>query len=194
RRDQIRDQVADNHPRMDFWSDHPGWAAWRINAPYRWATWAALGGWCGWGASEPAYCDYGDSTYYEDGEVYTDGQQVATAEEYSQQAEALVESTPDTDPSKAEWMPLGVFAITQDGQASGATPNLYAQLAISKQGVIAGTLNNQLTGETQTLEGTADNKTQRTAWSVKGKSWPIMETSIANLTKDTAPTLVHFAD
>ena len=31
-------------------------------------------------------------------------------------------------------MPLGVFAITQDGEASGPEPTLYLQLAISKQG------------------------------------------------------------
>ncbi len=186
--------MAENHPRLDFWSDHPGWASWRINAPYRWATWAALGGWCGWGSSEPVYNDYGDTVYYQDDGVYAGDQQVATQEEYAQQATAIVESAPATDPAKAEWMPLGVFAITQDGQASGATPTLYAQLAIDKQGVIAGTLNNQLTGETQTLEGMADKKSQRAAWGVKGKNWPIMETGIANLTKDTSSALVHFAD
>ena len=30
RRDEVRNQVAANHPRLDFWSDHPGWAARRI--------------------------------------------------------------------------------------------------------------------------------------------------------------------
>jgi hypothetical protein len=39
-----------------------------------------------------------------------------------------------------------------------------------------------------------DKNTQRAAWSVVGKSWPIMETGIPNLTEDTAPALVHFAD
>ena len=39
-----------------------------------------------------------------------------------------------------------------------------------------------------------DQKTQRSAWGITGKQWPIMETGIANLTKDTAPALVHFED
>ena len=40
----------------------------------------------------------------------------------------------------------------------------------------------------------ADKATQRAAWTVVGKTRPIMETGIANLTEDTAPALVHFAD
>jgi hypothetical protein len=39
-----------------------------------------------------------------------------------------------------------------------------------------------------------DKKSQRTAWTVVDKTRPIMETGINNLTKDTVPALVHFAD
>ena len=108
----------------------------------------------------------------------------------------IVASVPEEAPAaeEAEWMPLGVFALTQDGQASGPDPTLFLQLAISKEGVIAGTLNNTATDSTQTIEGVADKKSQRCAWAVKGKSWPIMETGIANLTEDSAATLVHFED
>jgi hypothetical protein len=67
-------------------------------------------------------------------------------------------------------------------------------LAISKEGVISGTLHNSLTNTTQTIEGMADKESQRCAWNVVGKTWPIMETGIVNLTEDTAPALVHFAD
>ncbi len=91
-------------------------------------------------------------------------------------------------------MPLGVFALTQDGQKSGPEPTLFLQLAISKEGIIAGTLNNSATEKTQTIEGMADKKTQRCAWTVAGKTRPIMETGIVNLTEDTAPALVHFED
>ena len=68
------------------------------------------------------------------------------------------------------------------------------QLAISKQGVISGTLKNTLTGKTQTLEGMADKMSQRVAWSVSGQERPIMETGLSNLTQDASPALVHFAD
>ena len=39
-----------------------------------------------------------------------------------------------------------------------------------------------------------DKQSQRAAWLISGKTRPIMETGIFNLTKDTAPALVHFAD
>ncbi len=91
-------------------------------------------------------------------------------------------------------MPLGVFALTPDGQASGIEPTLYLQLAVSKDGVIAGTVHNTETEETESIEGMVDQKTQRAAWVVSGKTSPIMETGISNLTKDNAPALLHFAD
>jgi hypothetical protein len=40
----------------------------------------------------------------------------------------------------------------------------------------------------------ADKKSQRAAWTVKGQTRPIVECGISNLTQDTTPTLVHFAD
>ena len=110
------------------------------------------------------------------------------------QAETIIESAPEVAPEQAEWMPLGVFALTQDGQKSGPNPSLFLQLAISKQGVIAGTLRNTATESTQEVEGMVDKQSQRAAWNVKGKTRPIMETSVLNLTEDTAPALVHFAD
>ena len=194
RRDEVRNQVAQNHPRLDFWSDHPNWAAWRINRPYRWATWAAITGWVGAGWTDESAYAYGDNVYYSEDQVYYGDQPVATADEYTQQAETIAASAPDVKPENAEWMPLGVFALTQDGQATGADPTMFMQLAISKEGIINGTLKNEATGQTQDLEGMADKKSQRVAWTVKGQQRPILETGIANLTKDTAPALIHFAD
>ncbi len=194
RRDEIRSQVRENHPRLDFWSDHPNWAAWRINRPYRWATWGAITGWVGYGWTDPTVFSYGDNVYYQDDSVYYGDQVVASAEDYAQQAEQIASSAPEVAADKAEWMPLGVFALTPDGQASGPDPSLFLQLAISKEGIISGTLNNSATNSTQTIEGMADKATQRVAWTAAGKTRPIMETGISNLTEDTAPALVHFAD
>jgi hypothetical protein len=194
RADELRNQVADNYPRLDFWSQYPNWAAMRITRPYRWATWGAITGWVGYGASEPVSYSYGDSVYYEGDTVYQDGQPVASAEEYTQQAESIVTSAPDVASADADWLPLGVFALSPDGQSSGPPPSLFLQLAISKEGVIRGTLNNTATGKTQDIEGMVDKASQRSAWTVAGQSRPIMETGISSLTKDTAPSLVHFAD
>ena len=189
--DEIRKECNDT-PVRDFWGDHPAWGAFAITRPFRWASWGAVDGWTGYGAEQTGY-SYGENVYYEDGAVYSDGQQIATEEEYAQQAEELAASAPDSTKSM-EWMPLGVFAVTQDGQSSGAPPTIFMQLVLSKQGVLGGTLENKTSGETQVLEGMVDKASQRAAWGIAGKQRPIVETGISNLTKDTAPALVHFAD
>lgn len=94
-----------------------------------------------------------------------------------------------------EWMTLGVFAMTQDdGQSTAASPTLYLQLAVSKEGVLAGTIYNSVTDTSKPIEGMVDRKTQRAAWVTSETTSPIMETGISNLTKDEAPALLHFAD
>jgi hypothetical protein len=91
-------------------------------------------------------------------------------------------------------MPLGVFAMTQDGQPTGAEPTMFLQLAVSKQGVINGTFQNTATNSVQEVEGMVDKDTQRAAWTAKGKTRPLMEVGIVNLTKDATAALVHFPD
>ena len=196
RRNEVRDQVKENNPRLDFWSDHPNWASWRINAPYRWATWGALTGWCGYGSgyTESAYA-YGDNIYYSEDQVYYGDKPVATAEDYANQAAAIAASAPqDLDPKSSDWLPLGVFAVTEDRESTGPAPTLFLQLAVNKAGVIAGTFKNEATGEEQMVEGMIDKQSQRVAWGTQGKSWPIAETGLSNLTQDTFPALLHFAD
>ncbi len=191
RRDEVRNQFRDHHPRYDFWRDHPHAARWRWNRPYRWATWGAIAGFFPWGWGSSVSYNYGDNVYYEGDEVYYGDEAVATTEEYAEQAQDLAASAPEVDDS-ADWMTLGVFAITQDGEASGAPPTLFVQLAVNKQGIIAGTFQNTADGESKEVEGMIDQKSQRSAWALAGTSWPIMETGIANLTEDTAAALVHF--
>ena len=188
---EIHDQCNDT-PVRDFWSDNPVWGAMAITRPFRYANWGGVGGWMGYGTTEPGYYNYGEDMYYQDGAVYSGDQQVATADEYAQQAEELVASAPETAPNKMEWMPLGVFALTQDGEAAGEAPTLFLQLALSKQGVISGTFSNKTSGDLQTIEGMVDKESQRAAWGVEGKQRPIVETGIANLTKDSSPALIHF--
>jgi hypothetical protein len=118
----------------------------------------------------------------------------ASAEDYTQQAEAIATSAPSIDEEQAEWMALGVFALTQDGQSTGPDPSMFMQLAISREGVIAGTFNNSSTNTTVTIEGMIDQKSQRAAWTAEGKARPLVETGISNLTEETAPVLVHFDD
>jgi hypothetical protein len=103
-------------------------------------------------------------------------------------------SAPEATPAAEDWMPLGVFAMTSDGQPTRVDPTMFLQLAVSKQGVISGTFQNTATNAAQAIEGMVDKQTQRAAWTAVGKSRPLMETGISNLTQDTTATLVHFPD
>ena len=193
RRDEVRNQFRDNHPRYDFWRDHPHWARFRINRPYRWATWGALTGWFAWGSGQPVYSSYGDTVYYEGDTVYQDGNAVASTAEYTDQAYDLATSASEPA-ADAEWLSLGVFALTEDGESSGPAPTTFLQIAVSKDGVIAGTVTDTVTNNVQAIEGMVDQDSQRSAWVIEGEDAPIMETSIANLTKDEAPALLHLGD
>jgi hypothetical protein len=179
--------------RGEFWRDNPYWARWAWTRPYRWATWAAVTSWFPWGWSQPTPYRYGETVYYQDNSVYYGDKVIATADEYAEQAYAIAESAPEVTETD-EWMQLGVFALTQDGEASGPPPTMFVQLAVSKSGVIAGTFFDEASDKTIEIEGAVDKETQRTAWVGKGRQWPIMETGIANLTEEASPALVHFED
>ena len=151
-------------------------------------------GWLVGGVSgQPVYYDYGDTLYYEGDNVYYNDEVVATAAEYTEQAQAIVAAVPDVDPEMVEWMPLGIFALTQkEGTVEDTT--FFVQLAISKEGIIAGTLQNTATDKSVEVEGTIDRESQRAAWGVVGKDWPIMETGIYNLSENDIGALMHFDD
>jgi hypothetical protein len=175
-----------NYHGRFHWNDNTNWWAW--------ATWGSIANWLPWDWNQPIYYEYGDNVYYEGDTVYYGDQPIATADEYAQQAEAIATSIPNVTPAEDDWMPLGVFAVTPDGQPSGVDPTMFLQLTVSKQGIIAGTFQNTATGKVQSIEGMVDEQTQRAAWTAEGQSRPLMETGLGNLTKDTASALVHFAD
>jgi hypothetical protein len=71
---------------------------------------------------------------------------------------------------------------------------MFVQLAVSKQGIIAGSFTNSATSTEKSLEGMVDKQTQRAAWTEVGRTRPIMETGVSNLTQETVPALMHYAD
>jgi len=180
------------------WGNYPH-GRWHLNNHHnnwwKWASVGALTGWVagGWGA-EPAYYNYGDNSYYEAGTVYYEGEPVATAEEYAAQAQTIATSAPEVSPDDVEWLPLGVFALTQDGDSADVEPTVFLQLAVSKEGILAGTVQNTATDKMEEIEGTIDKESGRAAWVIVGKDSPIMESGIANLTQEEVPALLHFAD
>jgi hypothetical protein len=146
--------------------------------------------------ANPIYYRYGSggTVYYENNVVYVDGEEYGSAEEYYSDASSIATSVPETTTEQAEqmeWLPLGVFALTSEGVNASS---MYLQLAISKEGVIAGTFYNESTGATHPVEGMVDEETQRAVWKAADGTNPnlIMETGIYNLTEDQAEVLVHF--
>ena len=144
----------------------------------------------------PIYYRYGTggNVYYQDNSVYIDGQEYCSAEQYYEEATKIATAVPEMDDQQAEkveWMPLGVFAITAENVNASS---MYLQLAVSKEGIIAGTFYNESTGATHPVEGMVDQETQRAAWKAADGTNAnlVMETGIYNLSQDQAPVLVHF--
>jgi hypothetical protein len=202
--DNVRDRWANRTDRPfdnDWWQhhhddDHWHWHEhWHDHGANYWWTpcaWTSFGTWFPWTWTRPFYYDYGNTIVYMDGNVYYGDQKAGTAEQYAEQAETIANNVPqDVDDSKVEWMPLGVFSITEEGVAESG---IMLQLAVSKEGIIAGTYYNEPANITRPLDGTVDQKTQRAAWKfADGKnSEVVFETGIYNLTKDETKCLVHF--
>jgi hypothetical protein len=105
----------------------------------------------------------------------------------------LVDNAPQLTEQQAaavEWLPFGVFAVTPDGANS---PDVLVQLAVTKDGVLAGTAFDQHNNTSFPIEGTVDKKTQRAVWSYTNdrKERVLMETSVYNLTQASSTGLVH---
>ena len=118
------------------------------------------------------------------------GQDSGSAEDYYNQASTVASTGAEAEaPSDGDWLPLGVFALTQTGQT---TSIVTIQLAVNKQGVIRGNYTDTDTQKTQTVQGSVDKKTQRVAFTVGNNTSNVVETGLYNLTKDEAPALLHF--
>ena len=126
---------------------------------WSWATFNVAQAFLPWNWGSESYYDYGTggNVYYEGDTVHT-GTPPCPADEYADQAEQLATEVPKVEnPDAMEWLPLGVFALTQDGVAD-AVPNMFLQLAVSKEGIIAGTYQNKSTGQIESVEGMVDQK------------------------------------
>jgi hypothetical protein len=185
-----------NYFNGNWWGRHPG--AWRAAGwdtggyGYNYPTWFASYSYCGYANSEPSHYDYGSNVVYEREYVYVNGDAVATHEEYGRQAESIADKGRLTRASQDDdWLPLGVFAIIQGGQATG---NDLFQLAVNKSGVIRGNYYNALSDTNLPVAGSVDEKSQRAAWTIGDRSKPVFEAGHANLTEPQTTMLVHFGN
>jgi hypothetical protein len=154
-----------------------------------------LGTWFTFDWGTPYYWDYGPGEYINcyNNVVYVNGRWFEPAPVYYQRTVVLAQSAPDLTPEQAvqiEWLPMGVFAVSREGVVDN---NLLVQLAVTKDGVIGGTVHNQATGESFDIEGTVDKQSQRAVWTYvdENNNRIAMETSIYNLTQPESTALVH---
>jgi hypothetical protein len=117
-----------NHWYNGDWWRNRGWTyPYYPNYNYwAWAAWPAVTGWVDYGWQQPVSYNYGDNVYYQCDQVYYGDQPVATA--------LITRSRPrhrhehPTTAGGGGWMPLGVFAMTHDGEPTGADPTMFLQL------------------------------------------------------------------
>jgi hypothetical protein len=183
-------------PIHPWYPGHPSHPNYRPGHWWKWATAGAITGWVVNRWTQPIYYRYGSggTVYYENNVVYVNGQEYGSPEKYYEDATQIAASVPELteeQEQQMEWMPLGVFAMTSEGVNASS---MYLQLAVSQEGVIAGTFYNESTGTTHPVEGMVDEETQRAIWKAADGTNPdlVMETGIYNLTQDQAEVLVHF--
>lgn len=186
--------------RNGYWNRYPGswwYRGWGDYYPWAYVGWGDLAGYWGIPAVDaPTDYDYGDNIYYQNDNVYYGSQPVATASDYYQQAQSLA-TTPapavmangqptNTGPASS-WKPLGVYALSQNGEPS----TTMFQLAVNKDGVLRGNYFNSLTDENKPIRGKVDKKTMRAAWIVEGNSKVVYEAGLSNLLHPQCSALVH---
>jgi hypothetical protein len=175
-----------------WYTAHPGsWyaAGWAAGSAWTAASWPAVTSWCGIPAAPIDY-DYGSTVVYQNNDVYVNGQNAGTAQDYATQAITLADQGQKANvPPEEEWKPLGVFALVPG--AENSSNNIF-QLALNKAGIIRGNYYDGLMDTTSPVYGSVDKKTQRAAWTIGKKNDRVFEAGVSNLTKPEAPVLVHF--
>ena len=181
-------------PQRPWYPSHPHYQS--SDRWWKWATATAVTGWVVHRWAKPVYYRYGTggNVYYDNNVVYVNGQQYGSPDQYYTEVSGIADAVPETTEEQAnadDWMPLGVFALTAEGV--NAT-SMYLQLAIRKDGMIAGTFYNESTSVSHPVEGMVDEKTQRAVWKAADgtNSDLVMETGVYNLSEDQANVLVHF--
>ncbi len=177
----------------DWYANYPGaWFAAGMTAGAIWntATWGTTAAYVGYLQQPPVYYDYGTSVVYDDSNVYVNGENMGTPQQYYDQAANLATTGAQADASSdADWLPLGVFALTKQNATKS---DVTIQLAVNKAGIIRGNYTDTALNKNQVVQGSVDKQTQRVAFTVGDNTTNVVETGLYNLTKSEAPALIHF--
>jgi hypothetical protein len=165
--------------------------------PGRWSTanwwvapvWTSVAAFCAISAPPVTY-DYGSNVVIEDNYVFVDGNGVASADQYAQQATQISDAGRAAAPAKDdEWQSLGVFGMVQGDEK---TAQHIFQLAVNKEGVIRGNYYDAVADTTLPVYGSVDKKSQRAAWSIGDKKTIVYEAGLQNLTQNETTLLIHY--
>jgi hypothetical protein len=171
-RSNYRDYFGNNfNNRLDY---RPNWYTPGFNA-WAYSNWNNINGWLGWGWSDPLYYD-NTGSYVDVPPEYVGGP-------VSQSAS-----------STGNWLPLGVFAASQNAQDASFT-NMFVQIVVDKSGLLSGTYYNAAADKAHPLDGFIDKDTQQAVWRVSDNpNSPVMTTGIYNLTQDVADVKVRYGN
>ncbi|HTQ38139.1 MAG TPA: hypothetical protein VMJ32_03875 [Pirellulales bacterium] len=89
------------------------------------------------------------------------------------------------------WMPLGVYMLAPAGQDEA---HLIVQLAVDKQGKLAGNYYDVLSDQANFLQGVLESTSQKGTFHIGEKERATFETSLAELTSEVTPLLVKYGD
>lgn len=196
----IRQEIDKRFPNRNswfnerFWDSHHYHGYYDYHYPYNWwsfGTWIGIATWLGWEEGNyPIYYGYGYG-YPVQGFAKTSSSAQAPIVSYSGQSEQI-------NQSKVlhieDWMPLGVFALSPD-EKSQTAPSMYLQLALSKQGVVAGTYYNAAIDKAYPIKGVVNKDTRQASWKLADTaSAPIATAGLYNLTENESPVRIHFSD
>jgi hypothetical protein len=203
---QVGSQVRQNFPassnwfRGNFYQDHglyntPAVDAWRAS------NWADANGWLGAGWGQALDYDPNGSSV----EVSQPGSSSYTAtgqDAYMNQPSASSANPPPVadnntvaeNNSSNSWIPLGIYALGTDTIEPSDT-NLFLQLAMNKDGQLAGAYYNATTNKAESLTGSVDKSTQMASFYIADRpDSPIVSTGIYNLTQPQTAVNVIMPD
>ena len=69
---------------------------------------------------------------------------------------------------------------------------MFFQLSMNREGAISGAFQSTLTNDSRAVAGKVDKASQRAAWRIGDNGKTLYETSVANLTRDVSPIVIHF--
>jgi hypothetical protein len=76
-------------------------------------------------------------------------------------------------------------------QGDETSSNDIFQLAMNKDGIVRGNYYNAISDSTTPVTGSLDKKSQRVAWTIGDKKYPVYEAGLYNLTQEQTTMLVH---